>query len=617
VSSATLFDYDSMGRPQRVIPCPPSAFARGGCYVISAQYNLAGQVKQLTYPNGEVVNYAPNTAGQMVSAIDTGANLNFVTGAVYTPAGALAGFVSGNSSTFTGSVNTFTYNDRLQPLNMAAASPTQTVFSISYDFHLGNGTTGSDNGNVFAIINNKDATRNQAFTYDALNRLTSAQNAGTNCSVKLLNGTTTKFWGDNYVYDAWGNLLSKSVTKCSAEPLSVAALTNNRLSGYSYDAAGNLTNDNVGHTYTYDAESRIAQINGAGAGYTYDADGNRVRKDVSGQPSTEYFYLGSEILSELNITTGAWSNYVFFNDSRVARKDFATGAVSYYFSDMLRTAAVVTDSSGTILDESDYYPWGGELQFTNNLDNHYKFTGKERDGETGLDYFGARYYSNALGRFITPDWAEKAAAVPYAEFADPQSLNLYTYVRNIPTVRLDPDGHYWIGAADPDLCKEVYVCDGQVHTTENKDGSKDSYQAPPPTTKTDKDDNEKPKSITTTTTVTTQHLNAHGDNTSTVTTTTVTRQRIDAHGHVGRAREVSTEVKPLNADDPHAESMREQVLSFGQRPGSELLGDVIKKLPLSGPLLKEADREHMTVSDWWKFFNGPSWDFHDPTMPPK
>jgi hypothetical protein len=46
-----------------------------------------------------------------------------------------------------------------------------------------------------------------------------------------------------------------------------------------------------------------------------------------------------------------------------------------------------------------------------------------------------------LGRFITPDWAAKATAVPYAEFGDPQSLNLYSYVRNIPTVKADADGH--------------------------------------------------------------------------------------------------------------------------------------------------------------------------------
>ena len=147
------------------------------------------------------------------------------------------------------------------------------------------------------------------------------------------------------------------------------------------------------------------------------------------------------IVAESDLSGNLKSEYVFFNGERVARRDFPAGSVAYYFSDHLKTASVITDSAGNIKSESDYYPWGGELQFVNSDTNHYKFTGKERDSETGLDYFGARYYSNGLGRFITPDWAAKATAVPYAEFADPQSLNLYSYVRNVPTVKADPDGH--------------------------------------------------------------------------------------------------------------------------------------------------------------------------------
>jgi RHS repeat-associated protein len=72
---------------------------------------------------------------------------------------------------------------------------------------------------------------------------------------------------------------------------------------------------------------------------------------------------------------------------------------------------------------------------------HVQIPGKERDGETQLDYFGARYYSTRLGRWISADWSAKPAAVPYAVLGDPQSLNLYTYVRNIPTTGMDPDGH--------------------------------------------------------------------------------------------------------------------------------------------------------------------------------
>jgi RHS repeat-associated protein len=84
---------------------------------------------------------------------------------------------------------------------------------------------------------------------------------------------------------------------------------------------------------------------------------------------------------------------------------------------------------------------------------NYKFTGKERDAESGLDEFGARYYGSSLGRFMQPDWAAAPTAVPYAHYGNPQSLNLYAYVENNPTTTGDPDGHsdagtFW-GLAQP------------------------------------------------------------------------------------------------------------------------------------------------------------------------
>lgn len=81
-------------------------------------------------------------------------------------------------------------------------------------------------------------------------------------------------------------------------------------------------------------------------------------------------------------------------------------------------------------------------------------TGKERDAETGLDYFEARYYSSAQGRFTSPDEfkggivdpftgqdIETNTALPYADITDPQTLNKYAYVRNNPLRYVDPDGH--------------------------------------------------------------------------------------------------------------------------------------------------------------------------------
>jgi RHS repeat-associated protein len=288
---------------------------------------------------------------------------------------------------------------------MSATAPSQTVFSIGYDFHLGNGTSGADNGNVWGITNYKDTTRSQTFTYDPLNRLVSAQNAGTDCNATVLGGNK-KFWGNTYGYDAWGNLLAKTKigTACAGESLSVTVGVNNRLgSGYLYDAAGNMTFNATAptQTYAYDQENRLTGA--AGYTYTYDADGNRVRKSNGNLAAngTLYWAMTPGVVAETDLAGTTKSEYIFFDGERVARRDGATGTggVFYYFSDHLKTASVITDSVGVIKAESDYYPWGGELQFVNNDSNDYKFTGKKRDVETGLDYFGARYYSNGLGRW--------------------------------------------------------------------------------------------------------------------------------------------------------------------------------------------------------------------------
>jgi RHS repeat-associated protein len=88
-------------------------------------------------------------------------------------------------------------------------------------------------------------------------------------------------------------------------------------------------------------------------------------------------------------------------------------------------------------------PWSGDDLV------EYKRAGhpsKERDSESNLDYFGARYNSSQYGRFMTPDWSENLTPVPYAKFSDPQTLNLYSYARNNPLIRADRDGHcIWDG----------------------------------------------------------------------------------------------------------------------------------------------------------------------------
>jgi RHS repeat-associated protein len=83
--------------------------------------------------------------------------------------------------------------------------------------------------------------------------------------------------------------------------------------------------------------------------------------------------------------------------------------------------------------DGDFEPYGGEHAYTNTCSQNYKFTGKERDTESGLDNFGARYNASTMGRFMTPD--------PMGgHLEDPQTLNRYAYVRNNPLSLTDPTG---------------------------------------------------------------------------------------------------------------------------------------------------------------------------------
>jgi len=126
--------------------------------------------------------------------------------------------------------------------------------------------------------------------------------------------------------------------------------------------------------------------------------------------------------------------------------------VFYYLADQIDSSRVIAEvpsgqTTATLCYDADFEPYGGEHAYTNNCAQNYKFTSKERDTESGLDNFGARYYASTTGRFMTPDWALRPIAVPYAKFGDPQTLNLYTYVENSPLNRIDADGHYSSGGS--------------------------------------------------------------------------------------------------------------------------------------------------------------------------
>jgi RHS repeat-associated protein len=201
-----------------------------------------------------------------------------------------------------------------------------------------------------------------------------------------------------------------------------------------YDEAGNQKHMG-GYAFVYDAESRVKEstISGETTSYAYDGEGRRVKK-VLGSNTTVFVYDAAGQLAA-EYSTGEPTEF----------------GTSYLTADHLGSTRVVSDANGGVTERHDYRPFGEEL-FTGvsgrTSDLKYpagdtgvrlKFTGKERDAETGLDYFGARYFSGTEGRFTSPD----PKMFPSA-FDDPQSWNKYAYTRNNPLRYIDPDGEDWV-----------------------------------------------------------------------------------------------------------------------------------------------------------------------------
>jgi RHS repeat-associated protein len=286
------------------------------------------------------------------------------------------------------------------------------------------------------LTNNRDNTRTQTFTYDSLNRVITGQStatSGDNC------------WGqsiptDGTGYDRWGNLLKVNSTQCSTPGLNVGTDGLNHLSGFGYDAAGNMTNDGL-YTYTYNAEGQQASTSAASQTYTYDGDGRRVKK--SNGRTYWFSSVTGNLLVETDGSGTVLNQYIYFGGRRVARKD-GSGDVTYYFEEPAGRTRTMTGATGVACNEADYYLFGGEQSHGNTCDQNYHFAGMYRDGETGNDYTQFRMYESNLGRWMTPD--------PVAgDITNPQSLNRYAYVLNNPTNFIDPLGLFcYRGAGCPD-----------------------------------------------------------------------------------------------------------------------------------------------------------------------
>ncbi len=335
----------------------------------------------------------------------------------------------------------------MQLTSLAYTKSSQKLLELTY----ADGAGGRNNGQITGITDTSHQTLTpgaagqQSFTRsdtgvyperrrrDELNRLKQAKtqaSSGAQC------------FGIEHGYDIWANLLT--ITQLGTHPacttsLSQSVATNNRITTLSYDLAGNQLSDGS-YAMAWDAESRMKS--GAGVNYTGvypergrgDGDGRRTKKS-SGK--LYWYSISGDVLAESDLAGTISDEFIFFGGKRIARRA-SSGNVFYYLGDHLGTSRVIVQGGqNTACYESDYEPFGKERIVTDTCPQSYKFTGKERDTESNLDYFGARYYAATQGRFLSPD-----PLLTTMRPQRPQTLNRYSYVLNNPLRFIDPDGLY-------------------------------------------------------------------------------------------------------------------------------------------------------------------------------
>jgi RHS repeat-associated protein len=194
--------------------------------------------------------------------------------------------------------------------------------------------------------------------------------------------------------------------------------------------------------------------------FSYDDQGDRISKKVAGGQSD--FYLRDQNGRELAIidmNTSKLKQVNIFGVDQIGSIDVTwsgstpTYSRQYYVKDHLGSIRLVKGSGGTILSARNYYPYG-ELQqeyINSSYNARYKFTGKERDVESGLDYFGARYYNSELGRWYSVD--PMASKYP--------GWSPYNFCLNNPISNIDPNGKelpVYVGVETEGLGHVYTVC---------------------------------------------------------------------------------------------------------------------------------------------------------------
>jgi len=243
-----------------------------------------------------------------------------------------------------------------------------------------------------------------------------------------------------------GNQLTHVQNRVAGAPTPVTVPQSHR-----YDANGNLVRENTERRFDWDHADRLkAFTNQAGTGqptvhavYAYDMRGSRVKKLVwtaGGYRTTTYLGKGFELHrrvapggsvdenNTLQLLDGARRVAAIRVGDPFPDDGARAHRVVYHFGDHIDSCSVAVSGDGTWINREEFFPYG-ETSFGSFGRKRYRFTAKERDEESGLEYHGARYYAGTLARWVAPDPAGAT-----------DGLNLYQYVRGSPLRFVDPTG---------------------------------------------------------------------------------------------------------------------------------------------------------------------------------
>ena len=279
------------------------------------------------------------------------------------------------------------------------------------------------------------ASRKDSYSYDPISQIT---------NVAYASGTKVA-----YAYDAVGNRTSVATT--SGKTNTVIPYLANNCNQYtkvgsllvSSDKNGNLTSDQNGTTYSYDAQNRLVRVTTKGSNPTvvtmaYDARNRVVSRTVNGSQTT-YVYDGWSLINELDSYGIEDAHYIHGPAiDEILRRNATLGGPAYYTQDGNGNVTTLTSSSGAVQERYTYDVYGtptitsstGVTLRSSAVGNRYLFTGREYIAEIGLYDYRNRVYSPGLGRFLQTDPIGFEAA----------DVNIYRYCGNEPTGWIDPWG---------------------------------------------------------------------------------------------------------------------------------------------------------------------------------